>query len=167
MKNKNILAVLKIKADDVVNGTLSGSKEKALKEVQEMGFTVRTDLGDSEQGYVTIANAETKRSLVISRDNLGGTFFFDGWRRVSATGSFNEVAKVFDFYGYLTKEYVEKRPNVLPEMERVRKYKRLKKEKNFVEKQVARLQEEIEKKMKQLKKYTDDLEAIEAKMEEI
>ena len=168
MKNKNILAVLKTKADDVVNGALSKNKEKALQEVQEMGFTVFTGRDESEQGYVTIMNEETKRSLVISKDMAGGSFFFDQFTRVEANGSYNEVAKVFDFYGYLTKEYSNSyRYNMLPEMKRVRKYKQLKNNKDFAEKQAARLNKEIEEKMNQLKKYNNDIEIIEAKMEEI
>lgn len=168
MKNKNILAVLKIKADDMVNGTLNKNKAKALQAVQEMGFAVLTDSDKSEQGYVLIKNEETNKSLVISKDLAGGTFFFDVFTEVKADGSFNEVAKVFDFYGYLTKEYNNtKRPIVLPEVERVRKYKQLKNEKNFVEKQVARLNKEIEERMNLLKGYNNNIEIIEAEMKEI
>ena len=98
-----IKRVLKIKADDfeeVKNGT--GVKAEAIEAVEYEGFVILTDDDNSEQGYVTIKNEETDKSLVISKDRRGRTRIFDGyWGLVDSEERFNRIFKEFDVYEYL------------------------------------------------------------------
>ena len=151
--NKIILSVLRIKAENLDN--LSVAKQADLDTVK-MKFTVE-DRGDSEQGYVSIINEKTERSLVISKDRMGATFFFDGWKRVSAHGSYRSLCKTFDFYGYLMSEKTE-RESVEPSA--VETYKRAKEELEFAEKRIREINHEIDK-LKSLKDlYSGDVKKL-------
>ena len=103
MMNEMIKRVLKVKAEnfeDVKNGT--GVKAEAIEVVEREGFVILTDDDNSEQGYVTIKNEETDKSLVISKDRRGRTRIFDGfWGLVDSDERFNRIIKDFDAYEYL------------------------------------------------------------------
>ena len=98
-----IKRVLKVKAEnfeEVKNG--AGVKAEAIEAVEYEGFVILTDDDWSEQGYVTIKNEETDKSLVISKDKRGRTRIFDGyWGLVDSEESFNQLFKDFNVYEYL------------------------------------------------------------------
>ena len=160
LMNKIILSVLRTKAENLDN--LSDTKQADLDSVKAK-FVVE-DREESEQGYVSIVNEDTGRSLVISKDRAGKTFFFDGWRRVSATGTYRTLCKTFDFYGYLMSEKTERKS---VELSAVEKYTRTKQDLEFAEKRIKEINFEMDKlqSLKDLyeedvKKYSKELESI-------
>ena len=167
MNNKNILAVLKTKAEEIENGTLSAAKEKHLAAVKTEFEVI--DRQASTQGYVTVVNKKTGRSLVISTGYDGRSYFYGTQRAVEAEGTLNEVAKVFDFYGYLTTDLKRNKfeDNRLPEVKRVEEFITAKNRKNMAEKRAAQLRKEIEEKMELLKSYEDDAAGSEKRMQAV
>lgn len=101
--NEAIKKVLKIKVVDFKAGVLSKAKRDAVATVEAVeDLEILTYKDDSVQGYVTVCNHATGKTVVISKNYGGKTSLFDGYKGLDDSEEhFNEVMKGFDFVGYL------------------------------------------------------------------
>ena len=165
VENKSILSVLRTKAGAIENNELSSAKKNHMDAVIELGFEV-VDSNDSAQGYVSVRNAETGRSIVISKgyDNRSNVYL-NGMPQ-STEKTFNEFIKDFDFFGYLNKEMkpVDDTQHV-DAWDKVHEYKRTKRYLGYGIRRVEQLEEEIALKMQELEEAKKSVAEYEATLE--
>lgn len=165
--NKAILTVLKTSVGEVDKNKLSKTKDRALEDVQSAGFEVSTNSGMSEQGYVTIKNNQTGRSLVISKDFAGRSRIYgNGVKNLgSSSKAFNNVIKLIDFYGYLTKPMMsDKIPTTSRKMSQ---FKYLKSRENRYKRDITQAEALIRETQEALEVHKQQLEDTRAEINKL
>lgn len=163
--NEIVLRVLKTKAEDLQRGKVSDKKMSAYLFVESDGLEVLVDAKDSVQGYVSVRNPETGRTLVISKDYSDKTRVYGNHRCLGNIDKpFKEVVKDIDFCGYLNKPTREK---YREERSKAQKYNIINNEKKRNMNLLEQYERQAEQAMKNVEKYKERIEEDNKKINEL